>query len=199
MPKVELTQPTILGEVLNTQVQVSLNTLLTHIPSLKTDLVTWLEKDRESPQDEVRCDFIEEGADRQKIAIASWEGDASNVMLPITYKAYSAVSSIVDGGSGINIIAKKLYDAWDLPKMEPAPFSIKLADQRRVTPLGLVKNVPVKVAGIRFLIAFVVMDLPLHSSSFSVLLGRPWLKAVTVMHDWKNNTLDFRVETELLR
>ena len=110
-------------------------------------------------------------------------------MLPISYKTYNVVSSIVDGGLCINIIAKKLYDAWELPKMEPAPFSIKLADQRRVTPLGLVKNVPVKVAGIRFLIAFVVMDLPLHSSSFSVLLGRPWLKAVAVMHDWKNNTL----------
>ena len=73
--------------------------------------------------------------------------------------------------------------------MKPAPFSIKLADQRRVTPLGLVKNVSVRVAGIRFLIAFVVMDLPLHSSSFSILLGRPWLKVVAVMRDWKNNTL----------
>jgi len=91
--------------------------------------VTWLEKDRENPQEEVRCDFIEEGADQQKIAIASWEGDASNVMLPIAYKANTAVPSIIDGGSGINIIAKKLYDVWQLPKMEPAPFSIKLADQ----------------------------------------------------------------------
>ena len=88
----------------------------------------------------MRCDFIEERVDRQKIAIASWEGDASNVMLPISYKTYNVVSSIIDGGSCINSIAKKLYDAWELPKMEPAPFSIKLVDQRRVTPLGLVKK-----------------------------------------------------------
>ena len=73
--------------------------------------------------------------------------------------------------------------------MDPTPFSIKLVDQRRVTPLGLVKNVPIRVVGIKFLIAFVVMDLPLHSSSFSVLLGKPWLKVVVVMHDWENNTL----------
>ena len=70
-PKNELTQPTILGEILNSQVQISLNTLLTHIPSLKTDLVAWLEKDRKIPQEEVRCDFIEEGADHQRIAITS--------------------------------------------------------------------------------------------------------------------------------
>ena len=60
--------------------------------------MAWLEKDREIPQEEVRCDFIEEGVDRQKIAIASWEEDASNVILPITYKNYNSVSSIVDGG-----------------------------------------------------------------------------------------------------
>ena len=110
-------------------------------------------------------------------------------MLPITYINHNSVASIVDGGSGINIIAKKLYDVWELPKMEYAPFSIKLVDQRRATPLGLVKNVPMRVARIRFLIAFVVMDLPLHNSSFSILLGRPWLKVVAIMHDWKNNTL----------
>ena len=110
-PRNELTQPTFLRKVLNTQVQISLSTLLNHVPSLKTDLVAWLETERGISQEEVRCDFIEEGADRQKIAITGWEGDASNVMLPITYKNYDSVTSIVDGGSGINIIAKKLYDA----------------------------------------------------------------------------------------
>ena len=61
--KNELTQPTFLGDILNTQVQISLSTLLTHVPSLKIDLVTWLENEREIPQEEVRCDFIKEGVD----------------------------------------------------------------------------------------------------------------------------------------
>lgn len=33
------------------------------------------------------------------------------------------------------------------------------------------------------------MNLPPHGSSYSILLGRPWLHAATVMHDWKNSTL----------
>ena len=107
----------------------------------------------------------------------------------MTYKNGEPIS-IVDGGSGINIISKRLYDAWKLPKMESSHFSIKLVDQMNVTPMGLVKNVPMRVVGILFLIAFVVMDLPTHNSSFWILLGRPWLKVVVViMHDWKNNTL----------
>ena len=120
-------------------------------------------------------------------------------MLPITHKNRNPIPSIVDGGSGINIISKKLYDAWDLPKMELAPFSIKVADQRRVTPLGLVKNVLVRVVGIWFLIAFVVMGLPSHNSSFSILLGRPWLKATAVMHDWKNDTLLLQSRDEAIK
>jgi len=91
------------------------------------------------------------------ITIASWEGDDSNGILPITHKDYNPIPSIVDGGSDINIISKKLYDAWDLPKMESTPFSIKLVDQKKVTPLGLVNNVPMKVAGIGFMIAFGVI------------------------------------------
>ena len=73
--------------------------------------------------------------------------------------------------------------------MEPTPFTIKLADQSKVAPLGLVKNVPVRIVGVRFLVAFVVMTLPSHNSSYSILLGRPWLRVASIMHDWKNGTL----------
>ena len=102
-----------------------------------------MNKERKAPLEEVECDYIEEGADKQNIALASWEGDASNVTLPVTHKNCKPIPSIVDGGSGINIISRRLYDEWNLPTMEEAPFSIKLADQSRITPLGLVKNVPV--------------------------------------------------------
>ena len=117
-----------LKEVLSTNIQVPLSALLACVPSLKTSLITWLENERETPQDGVQCDFIEEGVDHQKIAIASWEGDASNVMLPMTHKNCEPIPSIVDGGSGINIISKTLYDAYDLLGTEPAPLSIKLVD-----------------------------------------------------------------------
>jgi len=45
------------------------------------------------------------------------------------------------------------------------------------------------MAGVRFLVTFIVMNLPSHSSSFFIILGRSWLKVVARMHDWKNNTL----------
>jgi len=102
----------------------------------------------------------------------------------------------VDGGSDMNIISMKFYDVWGIPKMDSTPFSIKLTDQTKVMPLGLVKNVPMRVAGIWFLIAFVVMELPSYSSSYLILLGRSWLKGAVVMHDWKNKSCFFKVGME---
>lgn len=78
----------------------------------------------------------------------------------VTHKNCKAISSIVDGGSGINIISHKLYNEWNLPSMDTTPFTIKLDDQSKVASLGLVKNVPVRIVGIRFLVAFIVMTLP---------------------------------------
>lgn len=87
-------------------IQVSLSALLARVPNLRTNLIAWLENEREIPQEEVECDFIEEGVNRHNITIANWEGDALNVMLPMTHKNCKPIPSIVDGGLSINIISK---------------------------------------------------------------------------------------------
>ena len=42
-----------LKEALNTNIQVPLSALLAYVPILKENLITWLENERETPQDEV--------------------------------------------------------------------------------------------------------------------------------------------------
>ena len=166
----ESNRPIPLQGVLNTNIQIPLSTLLECIPNLRDDLAGWVNKERKAPLEEVECDYIEEGADKHNIALASWEGDASNMTLPVTHKNCKPIPSIVDGGSSINIISMRLYDEWNLPTMEEAPFSIKLVEQSRITTLVLVKSALVRIAGVRFLVAFIVMNFLSHSSSFSILL-----------------------------
>ena len=153
--------------------------------------MAWLMGQEEHATPVMECDYVEEGIDLQNITI-SWEGETSNVTLPLSHKNSSVIHAIVDGGSGVNIISRETYDKWGLPPLEKAPYTIKLADQSRVTPVGLARDVPVRLAGVRFVMSFAVMDLPQHSSSFSALLGRPWLRAVAALHDWRNNTLQFQ-------
>lgn len=102
------------------------------------------------------------------------------------------VHAIVDGGSGVNIIFHETYDKWGLPPLEKAPYTTKLADQSRVTLVGLAHDVPIRLVGVRFIMSFTVTDLPRHSSSFLALLGIPWLKVAVALHDWRNNTLQFQ-------
>lgn len=119
-PKSNTPIPTQLKEVLQFKIQIPLSTLLECIPNLSEDLAAWVSSDRPTPLAEVECDFIEEGVDRHNIALVSWEGDASNVILPMTHKNCKAISLIVDGGSGINIIShcfmmNGTYLLWNQP------------------------------------------------------------------------------------
>jgi len=115
--------------------------------NLRDNLIAWLENEGEITQVEIQCDFIE-GGNQHNIAINILEGDALNVILPMTYKNCKHVPSIVEGELGINFISNRLYDASNLPRMNPTAFSINLENKRKVTPLGLVKNIYIRVARI---------------------------------------------------
>ncbi|KAH7287121.1 hypothetical protein KP509_32G039000 [Ceratopteris richardii] len=67
-------------------------------------------------------------------------------------------------------------------------FTITLADQRKVKPLGVVEKVTMTIQGCSFELEFVVISLP-EESSFPLLLGRPWLRQARALQDWGKNLL----------
>ena len=168
--------------MLEAPAQLTLKMIIQCIPSLGRDLMAWLMGNEECASLVTKCDYVEEDVDLHNILI-SWEGETSNVTLPLSNKDSPIIHAIVDGSSGVNIISCETYDKWGLPPLEKSPYTIKLADQSRVTPLGLARDVHVRLAGVRFLMSFVVMEFPRHSSSFLAFLGRPWLRAAVALHD----------------
>ncbi|KAH7405599.1 hypothetical protein KP509_15G077100 [Ceratopteris richardii] len=68
-------------------------------------------------------------------------------------------------------------------------FTITLADQSRVKPLGSVEKVPVEMDGLTFFLDFVVLNLQQVNGGFPLLIGRPWLRHIQAMHDWGNDTI----------
>ena len=73
--------------------------------------------------------------------------------------------------------------------MEPAPFAIKMENQRRVHLLGLVRNLEIKIAKFLYTIAAVVLRMEDIKSAYPLLLGRPWLKQAKAKQDWAHNTI----------
>ena len=78
-------------------------------------------------------------------------------------------------------------------KCKPAPFRLRMADQTVSDPVGLVENIPIKVAGVKFETSFLVLEV---GDSYDILLGRPWLRTAGAIHDWGTDELTMKVGTK---
>ncbi len=56
-------------------------------------------------------------------------------------------------------------------------------------PLGIIKNLKIHIHGIPYVTTFIVLQNNVVDCSYSMLLGRPWLKNAKVTHDWGNNVI----------
>jgi hypothetical protein len=90
---------------------------------------------------------------------------------------------LLDGGFGINIIIKELKLRLGLPKPKHAPYNLKMVDQTITKLVGLIRDLKIYVHGIPYIITFIIPYNSVVDSSYSMLLGRPWLKDVKVAHD----------------
>jgi len=53
--------------------------------------------------------------------------------------------------------------------------------------VGLIRNMKIYVHGIPYIITFIILQNNVVDSSYSMLLGRPWLRDVKMAHDWGSN------------
>ncbi len=90
---------------------------------------------------------------------------------------------LLNGGYGVNIITNKLRAQLGLSKLKHAPYNLRMAYQTIAKPLGLVKDLIIFVHGIPYVVTFIVIQNSVLDFSYSMLLGRPWLKDVKVFHD----------------
>jgi hypothetical protein len=62
-----------------------------------------------------------------------------------------------------------------------------MADQTTIKLVGLIKDMKIYVHGIPYITTFNVLYNSVVDSSYSMLLGKPWLRDIKVEHDWGNN------------
>jgi hypothetical protein len=56
-------------------------------------------------------------------------------------------------------------------------------------PLGIIRNLKIHIHGIPYVGTFIVLQNNVIDSSYSMLLGRLWLRDAKVTHDWNNNAI----------
>jgi hypothetical protein len=90
---------------------------------------------------------------------------------------------LLDGGSGNNIITKQLRLRLGLPKPKLAPYNLGMANQTTTKPMGLIKDLKIYVHGIPYITTIIIFQNSVVNFSYSMLLGRPWLRDTKMAHD----------------
>ena len=87
----------------------------------------------------------------------------------------------------MNILPEFMYKKMNLPILEQVPFQLKTADQR-----SILRNQEIVVAGLTFSVNFVVLRMDEGDNPYSLLVGRPWLRAAKVKQDWGSQKITIR-------
>ncbi len=99
---------------------------------------------------------------------------------------------LLNGGYGVNIITKQLRLRLGLVKPKPTPYNLKMAHQTTTKLVQLIRDLKIYVHGVPYITTFTVFHNSVLDSSYSMLLGRPWLKDVKVAHDLGSNIITIK-------
>jgi len=58
-----------------------------------------------------------------------------------------------------------------------------MVDQRKVQPMGLIRNLKINLAGCVYKILIIVLKMESGIEAYSMFLGRPWLKQAKAHHN----------------
>ena len=72
----------------------------------------------------------------------------------------------------------------DLNLTGPSPFIISMANQSPAVPLGMIKDCRISTGTEEYVITFHIIKMYFNNDTFSILLGRPWLKLSDATVDW---------------
>jgi hypothetical protein len=77
---------------------------------------------------------------------------------------------LIDGSSRVNIITENLKVQLGLPKPNPTPYNMHMADQTTAKPFSLIRDLKIFVHGVPYTITFIVINNSVLNSSYSMLL-----------------------------
>jgi hypothetical protein len=94
---------------------------------------------------------------------------------------------LIDGGYGGNIIIENLKVQLGLSKFNPTFYNLRMVDQTITKPFGLIKDLKIFFHGIPYVLTFIIINNNVLNFSYSMLLGRPWLRDAKISHVWETN------------
>nr|GEU35364.1 reverse transcriptase domain-containing protein [Tanacetum cinerariifolium] len=109
-------------------------------------------------------------------------GDPGKFLIPCEFPGIDECLALADLGASINLMPLSVWKGISLPELTPTCMTLKLTDRTESKPVGIAKDVKVKVGVFHFLTDFVVVDFK-PDPQVPLILGRCFLKTDRALID----------------
>ncbi|GJS42467.1 reverse transcriptase domain-containing protein [Tanacetum coccineum] len=109
-------------------------------------------------------------------------GDPGRFLIPCDFPEMDECLALADLGASINLMPLSVWEKLNLPDLTKTRMILELADRTISTPIGIAKDVFVKVGTFLFPADFIVVDY-ISDPRVPLILGRPLLRTARALID----------------
>nr|GEY90822.1 reverse transcriptase domain-containing protein [Tanacetum cinerariifolium] len=124
-------------------------------------------------------------------------GDPGIFLIPCKFPGMDECLALADLGASINLMPLSMWEGLSLPELTPTCMTLKLTDRSVSKPIGIAKDVSVKVGVFHFPADFVVVDFE-PDPRVPLILERCFLKTDRALIDMHKGELTLRIGTEAI-
>ncbi|GJT32259.1 reverse transcriptase domain-containing protein [Tanacetum coccineum] len=124
-------------------------------------------------------------------------GDLGRFLIPCKFPGIDKCLALADLGASINLMPFSVWKKLNLPNLTLTCMTLELADRSISRPIGIAKDVNVKVGVFQFPADFMVVDFE-PDSRVPIILGRRFLKTSRALIDVYEGELTLRVDNEAI-
>nr|GFB85887.1 reverse transcriptase domain-containing protein [Tanacetum cinerariifolium] len=124
-------------------------------------------------------------------------GDPGKFPIPCEFPGMDECLALADLGASINLMPLSVWKELSLPELTPTCMTLELADRSVSKPIGIAKDVKLKVGMFHFPADFVVVDFE-PDSRVPLILGRCFLKTGRALIDVHKGELTLRIGNEAI-
>ncbi|GJZ83736.1 reverse transcriptase domain-containing protein [Tanacetum coccineum] len=124
-------------------------------------------------------------------------GDPGRFLIPCKFPGMDECLALADLGASINLMPFSVWKKLNLPNLTPTCMTLELADRSISRPIGIAKDVNVKVGVFQFPADFVVVDFE-PDPRVPLILRRCFLKTGRALIDVYEGELTLRVGNEAI-
>nr|GEW86791.1 reverse transcriptase domain-containing protein [Tanacetum cinerariifolium] len=124
-------------------------------------------------------------------------GDPGNFLIPCEFLGMDECLALADLGANINLMPLSAWEGLSLSELTPNCMTLELAYRSVSKPIGIAKDVSVKVGVFYFPADFVVVDFKLDPR-ISLILGRCFLKTCRSLIDVHKGELTLCIENKAI-